>query len=152
MVISASICLGEEAESEYSCLSHGQLWSLHPLQKEDPRWLSLARLGLGLCPPVLGAWLAGSGRGPDLTTRRSQRSKRVIHRAILLTASSASPDSKQLTSQAPGRDHLAAIRVTLTSFAMHSQAPRCSSAVEGQLLPAQRTPPSGPVGAEARVP
>lgn len=51
----------------------------------------------------------------------------------------------------PREGHLAAIRVTLTSFAKYSQAPRCSSAAEGQLLPAQRTPPSGPVRAEARV-
>lgn len=52
----------------------------------------------------------------------------------------------------PGEGRLAAIRVTLTSFVMHSQALRCSSAVEGQLLPAQRAPPSGPAGEEARVP
>lgn len=38
----------------------------------------------------------------------------------------------------PREGRLAAIRVTLTSFAMYSRAPRCSSAVEGQLLPAQR--------------
>lgn len=137
MVISACICLGEEDGVGVLLV---EPWpTLVPASQAERRWLSLAsQAGLAVSPCARG--VAGwEQEGPRLINVKIPEILHVIHRAILLTASSASPDSKQLTSQAPGKGLLAAIRVTLTSFVMHSHAPRCSRAVEGQLLPAQES-------------